>query len=231
MSLLFRLTLALASLAGAAGFTLAAAPLRSARTLAPRSAQPVAVVIDIASTEEFDESLKTAGDSLVVVDYSTSWCGPCKIIAPKFDEFSEQYKNVVFLKVMGDSTPAADKLMRSQGVRALPSFHFVRRRDTLRTPPLAPCRRAAAVRARLQPPARARVCACARLLPHTRADGASVRLARVGRSGRAGSRSTASAAPRRRRCRTPSRATCERGHAAHEHHDEHKLGAHARMSS
>ena len=27
---------------------------------------------------------------------------------------------------MGDSSPAADKLMRSQGVRALPSFHFVR---------------------------------------------------------------------------------------------------------
>ena len=26
---------------------------------------------------------------------------------------------------MGDSSPAADKLMRSQGVRALPSFHFV----------------------------------------------------------------------------------------------------------
>jgi hypothetical protein len=29
---------------------------------------------------------------------------------------------------MGDSSPAADKLMRSQGVRALPSFHFVSRR-------------------------------------------------------------------------------------------------------
>ena len=55
---------------------------------------------------------------------SASWCGPCKIIAPKFDEFSEKYKNVAFLKVMGDSSPAADKLMRSQGVRALPSFHF-----------------------------------------------------------------------------------------------------------
>ena len=27
-------------------------------------------------------------------------------------------------QVMGDSSPEADKLMRSQGVRALPSFHF-----------------------------------------------------------------------------------------------------------
>jgi thioredoxin 1 len=91
---------------------------------AQRLGNPVAVVIDISSTEEFNDAVASAGDSLVVIDYSTSWCGPCKIIAPKYDEFSEKYKNVAFLKVMGDSSPAADKLMRSQGVRALPSFHF-----------------------------------------------------------------------------------------------------------
>jgi len=115
-------------LSAVAGFTAAVPPLRSAALTvrhASRSAgHPVAVVVDISSTEEFDAALESAGEALVVVDYSTSWCGPCKIIAPKFDEFSEQYKNVNFLKVMGDSSPAADKLMRSQGVRALPSFHF-----------------------------------------------------------------------------------------------------------
>jgi len=89
-----------------------------------RSAHPRAAVSDIVSTEEFDAALQGAGESLVVIDYSTSWCGPCKIIAPKYDELSEIYKNVAFLKVMGDSCPEADKLMRSQGVRALPSFHF-----------------------------------------------------------------------------------------------------------
>jgi thioredoxin 1 len=102
---------------GAAGFSFGAAPgslslrvaQQSARTVAPR-----AVVLEISSQEEFDKALGSAGDSLVVIDYSTSWCGPCKIIAPKFDEFSEQYKNVAFLKVMGDSSPEADKLMRSQ---------------------------------------------------------------------------------------------------------------------
>jgi len=95
-----------------------------ARPLAPRAAAPLAVVEDISSTEEFEAALKEAGDALVVVDYSTSWCGPCKIIAPKFDEMSEKYTSVKFLKVMGDASPEADKLMRSQGVRALPSFHF-----------------------------------------------------------------------------------------------------------
>jgi len=109
---------------GAAGFGQASSLRRVAQPQSPRSTPPRAVVIEISSQEEFDKALDGAGGSLLVVDYSTSWCGPCKIIAPKFDELSEQYKNVAFLKVMGDSSPEADKLMRSQGVRALPSFHF-----------------------------------------------------------------------------------------------------------
>ena len=110
----------------ASGFKVAPtrALARAAAPAARRAGVPRAVVTEISSTDEFNKALESAGDSLVVVDYSTSWCGPCKIIAPKFDEFSEQYKNVAFLKVMGDSSPDADKLMRSQGVRALPSFHF-----------------------------------------------------------------------------------------------------------
>jgi len=123
-----RLLACLCSITLAAAYSASFAPQPrtsvAARPAVARSPQPVAEVKDIASTEELNEALSTAGDALVVIDYSTSWCGPCKIIAPTFDAFSEKYTNVVFLKVMGDSTPAADKLMRSQGVRALPSFHF-----------------------------------------------------------------------------------------------------------
>ena len=75
------------------------APSAAAATTERAIRHPQMVVIDISSADEFDEALKTAGDSLVVVDYSTSWCGPCKIIAPKFDELSEKYTNVAFLKV------------------------------------------------------------------------------------------------------------------------------------
>ena len=122
-----RLLLLLALTLAASGLVVSPAPRVASRSAAPaarRAGVPRAVVTEISSTDEFNKALESAGDSLVVVDYSTSWCGPCKIIAPKFDEFSEQYKNVAFLKVMGDSSPDADKLMRSQGVRALPSFHF-----------------------------------------------------------------------------------------------------------
>ena len=89
------------ALAVASGFNVAPAarPVSSLRRSAARAPQPQAVVIEISSQEEFDKALDGAGASLVVIDYSTSWCGPCKIIAPKYDEFSEQYKNVAFLKV------------------------------------------------------------------------------------------------------------------------------------
>ncbi len=56
-------------------------------------------VVDIDSEDAFDTTVSSAGSNLVVVDYSTTWCGPCKVIAPKFDELSDKYPDAVFLKV------------------------------------------------------------------------------------------------------------------------------------
>ena len=60
---------------------LAAPAVRGPRFAARVQQQPVAVVVDISSTDELNEALEKAGDKLVVVDYSTSWCGPCKILS------------------------------------------------------------------------------------------------------------------------------------------------------
>ena len=88
------------------------------------SRTPLQAVVEIGSESAFDSTIKKAGNSLVVVDYSTTWCGPCKVILPKFEEFSEKYGDAIFLKVIGDATPEASKLMKREGVRSVPSFHY-----------------------------------------------------------------------------------------------------------
>ena len=67
--------------------------------LASRATTQLQAVVDIDSEAAFDKTISSAGSALVVVDYSTTWCGPCKVIAPKFEEFSEKYPDAVFLKV------------------------------------------------------------------------------------------------------------------------------------
>ena len=89
-----------------------------------RPASTLEAVRDITNEGDFDKTVKGAGASLVVVDYSTTWCGPCKVIAPKFEELSEKYSNAIFLKVIGDASPEASKLMKREGVRSVPSFHY-----------------------------------------------------------------------------------------------------------
>lgn len=83
-----------------------------------------AAVSEVGSTAEFDDAIKEAGgDKVVVVDFSTTWCGPCKVMEPKFVEMSGEYDGV-FLKCVGDSSAGASALMKREGVRSVPAFHF-----------------------------------------------------------------------------------------------------------
>eukprot|EP01035_Chromulina_nebulosa_P018179 gene18179-23837_t len=76
------------------------------------------------TAESLDKVINAAENTLVIVDYSTTWCGPCKVAAPKFFDLSEKYPNVIFLKCVGDKTPEAGQLMKREGVRSVPAFHF-----------------------------------------------------------------------------------------------------------
>ncbi|CAG8436826.1 365_t:CDS:2 [Scutellospora calospora] len=77
--------------------------------------------INIQNLDDFKNKLEKAGDQLVVVDFWADWCGPCKIIAPKFEEFSKEFGEVIFLKV---NTDEQEEISAEQKITSLPTFRF-----------------------------------------------------------------------------------------------------------
>ncbi|KAK4523286.1 hypothetical protein GAYE_PCTG50G1179 [Galdieria yellowstonensis] len=90
-----------------------------------------AAVTEIESQEQLDQELEKAGSKLTIVDFSTTWCGPCKVVAPKYEELSEKYQQVVFLKVIGDKNGETNKIMKSFGIRAVPTFKFMKGKKSI----------------------------------------------------------------------------------------------------
>lgn len=76
------------------------------------------------SKDTFWPIVKAAGDKIVVLDMYTQWCGPCKVMAPKFQEMSEKNLDVVFLKLdcNQDNKPLAKEL----GIKVVPTFKILK---------------------------------------------------------------------------------------------------------
>lgn len=68
--------------------------------------------------------VKAAGDKTVVLDMYTQWCGPCKVIAPKFQELSKKYLDVVFLKL--DCNQDNKSLAKELGIKVVPTFKILK---------------------------------------------------------------------------------------------------------
>ncbi|XP_023800084.1 thioredoxin [Cyanistes caeruleus] len=70
---------------------------------------------------EFEEELKSAGEKLIVVDFSATWCGPCKMIKPFFHSLCEKYGDVVFIEIDVDD---AQDVASHCDVKCMPTFQF-----------------------------------------------------------------------------------------------------------
>ena len=49
------------------------------------------------NSNNFDDVVKNA-DKPVLVDFYATWCGPCKRLAPNFEQFSESNDSVIAVK-------------------------------------------------------------------------------------------------------------------------------------
>ena len=58
------------------------------------------MVQELATKADFDAKIKE--NRKVAVDFTATWCGPCRMIGPKFQALSEkpEYKDILFVKVI-----------------------------------------------------------------------------------------------------------------------------------
>ncbi|XP_077250221.1 thioredoxin F-type, chloroplastic-like [Tasmannia lanceolata] len=90
-------------------------------------AGPVQVVVGQVTEvnkDTFWPIVEASGEKIVVLDMYTQWCGPCKIIAPKFQQLSEQHLDVVFLKL--DCNQENKPLAKELGIRVVPTFKILK---------------------------------------------------------------------------------------------------------
>lgn len=75
----------------------------------------------VITKEEFQNVLKDAGDKVVAVDFTASWCGPCKVIGPKFEQLANLYPEIICIKVDVDEN---EVVAADEGIQAMPTFRF-----------------------------------------------------------------------------------------------------------
>ncbi|XP_057971197.1 thioredoxin H9 [Malania oleifera] len=79
----------------------------------------------ITTTESWNEKISEAKreGQIVVANFTASWCGPCRMIAPFYRELSEKYTALMFLTVDVDELP---EFSTSWDIKATPTFFFLR---------------------------------------------------------------------------------------------------------
>ncbi|CAL8075438.1 unnamed protein product [Calicophoron daubneyi] len=65
--------------------------------------------------------ISEAGNSLVVLDFFATWCGPCKKIAPVLEAISKEHPGVKFAKIDVDTDQDSTEHFNITG---MPTFVF-----------------------------------------------------------------------------------------------------------
>ncbi|KAI9745288.1 MAG: hypothetical protein M1818_001568 [Claussenomyces sp. TS43310] len=91
----------------------------------------MSTTVNISSADQFRTLLGKS--NVVVADFYADWCGPCKVIAPAYEQLSRKFSKpnaMTFTKVNVDSQQA---VARQYGVSAMPTFLIFRSGTVINT--------------------------------------------------------------------------------------------------
>jgi len=78
-----------------------------------------AVLVELKSLEQLDQVISASGKRPILLDFTASWCGPCRRLSPIIEELCQEYQGVRFFKI--DTDQADSELMSQFKVNSLPT--------------------------------------------------------------------------------------------------------------
>ncbi|CAA2968899.1 thioredoxin H-type [Olea europaea subsp. europaea] len=79
----------------------------------------------VTTKESWEQKMAEAkrDGKIVIANFSATWCGPCKMIAPFYRELSEKFPALVYLTVDVDELA---EFSTSWDIKATPTFFFLK---------------------------------------------------------------------------------------------------------
>ena len=70
-------------------------------------------------------------EPVLVVDFTATWCGPCKVIGPLMDQLADEYSDRA--KVFKLDLDSNKSLARRFGIRSIPAVMFFKQGELVKT--------------------------------------------------------------------------------------------------
>jgi thioredoxin len=77
----------------------------------------------VANYEANQDSFKFLGDKPAIIDFYAEWCGPCRMLSPKFEEISNLYAGKV--DVYKINVDEEEELASLFDIRSIPTLVFI----------------------------------------------------------------------------------------------------------
>ena len=84
---------------------------------------------ELIDKDSFDAALEDAGDSLIVIDFFATWCGPCKRLTPQLVALAEKYPKAHFYKINVEENKPVAAIYK---VTAMPMLVFIKEKITMK---------------------------------------------------------------------------------------------------